>query len=159
MISLRLNCLNWCPYQRHLWHFGKVRQTAGLLCRSDRQLPPGSNRKFQTRRLEKFKRCVAITDPDESDSHDGSQNEKHPGSPLQPHWRSKVSIQGLKKLCEAAGNKLDAFLMPRERGDMRDVMLMSVSLAVLVYLSMQLYRVYAMLYYAAGLHPIMDHLY
>jgi hypothetical protein len=40
---------------------------------------------------------------------------------------------------------------------MRDVALMSVSLAVLVYFSMQLYRIYAMLYFAAGLHPIRDH--
>lgn len=42
---------------------------------------------------------------------------------------------------------------------MRDVILMSVSLAVLVYFSMQLYRVYAHLYYAAGLHSVIDHFY
>ena len=40
------------------------------------------------------------------------------------------------------------------QGDARDMALMGLSIAVLVYISMHLYNVYAMLYYAAGLKPI-----
>ena len=40
------------------------------------------------------------------------------------------------------------------QGDSRDMALMGLSVAVLVYLSMHLYNLYAMLYYAAGLKPI-----
>ncbi|KAL3133557.1 hypothetical protein ABBQ38_007405 [Trebouxia sp. C0009 RCD-2024] len=46
--------------------------------------------------------------------------------------------------------------MPRERGDIRDQTLMALSLAVLVLFSMQLFRVYAHLYNAAGFRPIRE---
>ena len=42
------------------------------------------------------------------------------------------------------------------QGDIRDQTLMALSLAVLVLFSMQLFRVYAHLYNAAGFRPIRE---
>ena len=44
------------------------------------------------------------------------------------------------------------------QGDNRDMALMAVSIAVLVYLSMNMYNMYAMLYYAAGLKPLSEYI-
>eukprot|EP00775_Hariotina_reticulata_P005647 gene5647-5886_t len=41
-------------------------------------------------------------------------------------------------------------LTPKQEGDLGDVLMMSLSLAVLVYLSMQLYRLYAYAYFSAS---------
>lgn len=52
--------------------------------------------------------------------------------------------------------QLMAEVMPQERGDARDWALMYTSVAVFVFMAMQMFRVYAYWYYAAGLRPIMQ---
>ncbi|CAL5221040.1 g3163 [Coccomyxa viridis] len=47
-------------------------------------------------------------------------------------------------------------VMPDERGDAKDWALMYTSVAVFVFMAMQMFRVYAYWYYAAGLRPIMQ---
>lgn len=42
------------------------------------------------------------------------------------------------------------------QGDIRDSALMALSIAVLIFFSMQLYRIYVHLYYAAGLRPLVE---
>ncbi|WIA08856.1 hypothetical protein OEZ85_008277 [Tetradesmus obliquus] len=47
------------------------------------------------------------------------------------------------------------FLTPKQEGDIGDVLMMSLSMAVLIFFSMQLYRLYAYAYFHAGSYQTM----
>ncbi|KAL0055238.1 hypothetical protein WJX82_009200 [Trebouxia sp. C0006] len=75
-----------------------------------------------------------------------------------PVWRQRTDqvVQQLSTWFNTASEQFDSAIMPRERGDLRDQTLMALSLAALVLFSMQLFRVYAHLYNAAGFRTFSD---
>lgn len=75
-----------------------------------------------------------------------------------PVWRQRTDqvVQQLSTWFNTASEQFDSAVMPRERGDLRDQTLMALSLSALVLFSMQLFRVYAHLYNAAGFRTLSD---
>ncbi|KAL0021917.1 hypothetical protein WJX79_004256 [Trebouxia sp. C0005] len=75
-----------------------------------------------------------------------------------PVWRQHTDqvVRQLSTWLNTASEQFDSAIMPRERGDLRDQTLMALSLAALVLFSMQLFRIYAHLYNAAGFRTFSD---
>lgn len=75
-----------------------------------------------------------------------------------PEWRQRTDqvVQRVTAWVNDAADQFDLAVMPRERGDARDRALMGLSLAVLVLLSMHLFRIYLHLYNASGLRTIRE---
>lgn len=73
------------------------------------------------------------------------------------HVRDLITSREPSKLVFHLLTDIPVLLMAGLRcvqGDSRDMALMALSIGVFVYISMHLYNVYAMLYYAAGFKPI-----
>lgn len=60
-------------------------------------------------------------------------------------------VTQLRQTWRVQASRVLSAVTPRAEGDAADCLLMSASVAVLIWLSMQLYRVYAYSYYMAGL--------
>lgn len=96
-------------------------------------------------------RCIALNRRGVACGHRPEDSDR-------PAWkeRSDQVAQRVSTWVSGALDQFDTAVMPRERGDIRDQTLMALSLAVLVLFSMQLFRVYAHLYNAAGFRPIRE---
>lgn len=86
---------------------------------------------------------------EKDDERSLSSESKH--SPKVTALRTRVTSAVSKKLEQLMGE-----IMPQERGDARDWALMWTSIAIFVYASMHLYRLYAHVYYSLGLRPLIQ---
>lgn len=76
------------------------------------------------------------------------------------HFSGVADLQASDDEELSTQNALERFLnqnlMPEEEGDFKDWAWMGISIAVFMYFSAMLFRVYAHLYYASGLRTIAD---
>ncbi|CAL8471865.1 g11407 [Coccomyxa elongata] len=77
-----------------------------------------------------------------------------------PEGKSSPKVTALHtRVTSALSKKVEQLMgeiMPQERGDARDWALMWTSIAIFVYASMHLYRLYAHVYYSLGLRPLIQ---
>ncbi|KAK3269917.1 hypothetical protein CYMTET_21659 [Cymbomonas tetramitiformis] len=62
----------------------------------------------------------------------------------------------VQEFLKLASEGWEDYQQPRNQGDIRDVILMGVSISVLVFFAMQLYRLYAAIYDLAGLKTMAE---
>ncbi|BDA47682.1 hypothetical protein COCOBI_10-5330 [Coccomyxa sp. Obi] len=86
---------------------------------------------------------------EKDDERSISSERKHTPKVTALHTRVKSALS--KKV-----EQLMAEIMPQERGDARDWALMWTSIAIFIYASMHLYRLYAHVYYSLGLRPLIQ---
>ena len=78
---------------------------------------------------------------DDVEKPESVQEVKGPKKPLEKIWMQRLSL-------DKAMDEIVGFMAPREKGDIRDVILMSLSFAVFVYISQRLVCAYCVLRHA-----------
>eukprot|EP00240_Pyramimonas_obovata_P007621 CAMPEP_0118933694 /NCGR_PEP_ID=MMETSP1169-20130426/12181_1 /TAXON_ID=36882 /ORGANISM="Pyramimonas obovata, Strain CCMP722" /LENGTH=154 /DNA_ID=CAMNT_0006876491 /DNA_START=31 /DNA_END=495 /DNA_ORIENTATION=+ len=95
------------------------------------------------------RRVSSIRAQGKEDNDDESKPSSSPSS-------SGKSLKTPGEMLEWIQEEWTEYQKPREEGDMRDLVLMGLSLATLVYFSMSLYRVYAALFKMSGAKTIAE---
>lgn len=94
----------------------------------------------------KNRRCsVAVKGSSENEPE---PNRKGAGDYMKASWRKLVTD------CSTYSNTIVKAFTPKREGDFMDWTLMVLSIVVFTYIAMQLYKMYAYWYYAAGLQPM-----